>query len=104
MSYFFLKAMTTGAPMPRPSGVTCRLARIPDMTTNIATTATQGALLHLLQVFNAGSLGEGDLGAGANVLAAKAISLTNLHPPGACLITAEGNRLQVGMSFAAVGG
>ncbi len=74
------------------------------MTTNATTTATPSALLSLLRVFDATSLGEGDLGAGANVLAAKAISLTNLYPPGTCLITAEGNRLLVGMSFAAVGG
>jgi hypothetical protein len=73
------------------------------MKTDITTTATN-PLLHLLQVFSAESLGEGDLVAGANVLAAKSISLANLYPPGSCLIAPDGNRLPVGMSFASVGG
>ena len=73
------------------------------MTANL-TTATSAPLLRLLQVFDAESLGEGDMAAGANVLAAKCIALANSYPPGACLVSEEGSRLTVGMSFASIGG
>lgn len=72
------------------------------MTSKI--TPATNPLQHLLQVFNTESLGEGDLGAGANVLAAMCASIANVNPPGTCLVTEEGNRLPVGMSFAAAGG
>ena len=74
-----------------------------DMTANL-TTSSITPLLHLLQVFNAESLSEGDLVAGTNVLVSMCASLANLHPPGTCLVTSEGNRLQVGMSFMTAGG
>ena len=73
------------------------------MTANL-TTATSAPLLRLLQVFDAESLGEGDMAAGANVLAAKCIALANSYPPGACLVLDDGSRLTVGMSFASIGG
>lgn len=73
------------------------------MTANL-TTATSAPLLRLLQVFDAESLGEGDMAAGANVLAAKCISLANSYPPGACLVSDDGSRLTVGMSFVSIGG
>lgn len=74
-----------------------------DMTANL-TTATSSPLLRLLQVFDTESLGEGDMAAGANVLAAKCIALANSYPPGACLVSDDGIRLTVGMSFALIGG
>jgi hypothetical protein len=58
----------------------------------------------LLKIFNAESLGDGDLMAGTNVLVSMCASLANLHPPGTCLITPDGNRLQVGLSFVSAGG
>jgi hypothetical protein len=73
------------------------------MTTSI-TTATTTSLHRLFQLFDAESLGEGDLVAGANVLTAMCASLANLHPPGTCLITPDGNRLQIGMNFVIAGG
>lgn len=73
------------------------------MTANL-TTSTSAPLLRLLQVFHAKSLGEGDMAAGANVLAAKCIALANSYPPGACLVSGDGGRLTVGMSFASIGG
>jgi hypothetical protein len=73
------------------------------MTTNL-TTAPSAPLLRLLQVFGAALLGEGDMAAGANVLAAKCIALANSYPPGACLVSDDGSRLTVGMSFASIGG
>lgn len=73
------------------------------MTANL-TTATSAPLLRLLQVFDAESLGEGDMAAGANVLAAKCIALANSYPPGACLVSDDGSRLTVGLSFASIGG
>lgn len=73
------------------------------MTATIITTSTT-PLLRLLRVFDAESLGEGDLVAGANVLAAMCTSLANLHPPGSGLVTSEGNLLPVGMSFMTAGG
>lgn len=48
-----------------------------DMTANL-TTAASAPLFRLLQVFDAESLGEGDMAAGANVLAAKCIALVLL--------------------------
>ena len=71
------------------------------MTANLSTSAS---LLRLLQVFDAESLGEGDMAAGANVLAAKCMALANSYPPGACLVSDDGSRLTVGMSFATIGG
>jgi hypothetical protein len=76
---------------------------LPEMKTDIATTSIT-PLLRLLQVFDAESLGEGNLVAGANVLTAMCASLANLSAPGTCLVTSEGNRLQVGMSFMTAGG
>ncbi|MEY3894552.1 MAG: hypothetical protein RLZZ214_71 [Verrucomicrobiota bacterium] len=73
------------------------------MTANL-TTATTAPLLRLLQVFDAESLGEGDMAAGANILAAKCIALANSYPPGACLVSDDGSRLTVGVSFALIGG
>lgn len=72
------------------------------MKTISTTDATQ--LRRLLQLFNAESLGEGDLVAGSNVLAAMSASIANLSAPGAGLVTRGGNLLPVGMNFAAVGG
>ncbi len=60
--------------------------------------------IRLLQIFNAESLGDGDLVAGTNVLVSMCASLANLYPPGSCLITPDGNRLDVGLSFVSAGG
>lgn len=73
------------------------------MTTSITST-TSAPLLRLLQVFDAESLGEGDMAAGANVLASKCIALANSYPPGACLVARDGSLLTIGMSFASIGG
>lgn len=67
-------------------------------------TTSPARLVDLLHQFDAVSLGEGDVAAGANVLAAKCISLANLSPPGSCLVTPEGAQLPVGLSFMTAGG
>lgn len=53
----------------------------------------------LLEAFDASALGEGDLAAGANVLATMAISLANVQRPGTCLMTTDGAGLAVGTSL-----
>ena len=53
----------------------------------------------LLHHFNALSLGEGNLIAGGNTLAAMAMTLANIAPPGSCLVDGEdGTRVPVGMN------
>jgi hypothetical protein len=59
----------------------------------------------LLHRFNALSLGEGDLMAGGNTLAAMAITLANIAPPGSCLVDGEdGAHVPVGMNTLVSGG
>ena len=53
----------------------------------------------LLDAFGATALGEGDLVAGANVLAAMACSLANLQRPGTGLVDKDGAKLPVGTSL-----
>lgn len=63
----------------------------------------QGA--RMLHRFNAMSLGEGDLMAGGNTLAAMAITLANIAPPGSCLVDGEnGGSIPVGMNTLVSGG
>ena len=53
----------------------------------------------LLHQFDALSLGEGNLTAGGNTLAAMALTLANIAPPGSCLVDDEdGTRVPVGMN------
>ena len=59
----------------------------------------------LLHRFNVLSLGEGDLMAGGNTLAAMAITLANIAPPGSCLVDGEdGTSIPVGMNTLVSGG
>lgn len=54
----------------------------------------------LLHHFNALSLGEGSLTAGTNTLVAMALTLSNISPPGSCLVDSEdGTRIPVGMNM-----
>jgi len=53
----------------------------------------------LLEAFGATDLGEGDPVAGANVLAAMAISLANVQRPGTGLVDKDGAKLSVGASL-----
>lgn len=53
----------------------------------------------LLHLFDAVSLGEGNLNAGANTLAAMALTLANIAPPRTCLVdSGDGTRVPVGMN------
>jgi hypothetical protein len=56
-------------------------------------------LRHLLTIFGAEHLGEGDLVAGANLVAAKACSIANVARPGSGLQAADGTTLEVGTSL-----
>ena len=60
-------------------------------------------LQNLLRNFDAEALGEGDVTAGANVLAAMAISLANIQRPGSGLVTRDGQGIAVGTSMLASG-
>ena len=55
-------------------------------------------LQNLLYQFGAERLGEGDVVAGANLLAAMAISLANIQRPGSGLVTRYGETISVGAS------
>lgn len=53
----------------------------------------------LLHQFDALALGEGNLTAGTNTLAAMALTIANISPPGSCLVdSADGTRIPVGMN------
>ena len=56
-------------------------------------------LRDLLTTFDAESLGEGDLVAGANTLAAMAVSLANIARPGSGLKDKDGRTFKVGTSL-----
>lgn len=59
----------------------------------------------LLHQFNAVSLGEGNVMAGGNTLAAMALTLANIAPPGSCLVDRDdGSRVPVGMNVMVSGG
>lgn len=54
----------------------------------------------LLHQFDATALGEGDLTAGANILAVMALAIANIAPPGSCLMDGkDGTRVPVGMGM-----
>ncbi len=57
----------------------------------------------LLTAFDAERLGEGNIAAGANVLAAMACSIANIHRRGACLTGSDGISFQAGSSLLATG-
>jgi hypothetical protein len=56
-------------------------------------------LNELLNIFGAERLGEGNLVAGANLLAAMACSLANIQRPGSGLVADDGSTLKVGTSL-----
>ena len=56
-------------------------------------------LHNLLAKFGVERLGEGDVGAGANLLAAMACSLANFERPGSGLVNIDGDTIGVGASF-----
>ena len=56
-------------------------------------------LHNLLSKFGVERLGEGDVGAGANLLAAMACSLANVQRPGSGLVNGDGETLAVGTSL-----
>lgn len=60
-------------------------------------------LRHILTIFDARSLGEGDEAIGANLLAAMAISLANLAHPGSGIRTPDGRLIEVGCNLLAAG-
>jgi len=60
-------------------------------------------LNRLLTAFDAERLGEGNLAAGANVLAAMACTIANIHRRGACLTGSDGVSFQTGSSLLASG-
>jgi hypothetical protein len=60
-------------------------------------------LCRLLTAFDAERLGEGNVTAGTNVLAAMACSISNIHRHGACLTGSNGSSHQVGSSLLASG-
>jgi hypothetical protein len=53
----------------------------------------------LLHLFGAARLGEGDPVAGANLLAAMAVSIANISPPGSGLQAPDGETLHAGASL-----
>ena len=53
----------------------------------------------LLTAFGASALGEGDATVGANLLAAMACSIANVHRPGSGLVAPDGSTLAVGTSL-----
>ena len=57
----------------------------------------------LLESFDAVTLGEGDLTAGANTLAAMVISIANISRPGSCLMNKEEAKLDAGTSLLITG-
>lgn len=57
------------------------------------------ALSETLNQFNAASLADGNLAAGTNILAAMCITLSNLLPRGAGLLSPDGDLLPVGLDF-----
>jgi hypothetical protein len=57
----------------------------------------------LLHFFDALSLGEGDADAGANLLAAMALSISNVQRPGAAIHSANGSRFEVGCGMVVSG-
>ena len=57
----------------------------------------------LLHFFDALSLGEGDADAGANLLAAMALSISNVQRPGAAIHSASGSRFEVGCGMVVSG-
>lgn len=67
-------------------------------------TGDVGDVSALLHQFEAVSLGEGSIAAGGNTLAAMALTLANIAPPGSCLSDNEGTRVQVGMNLLVNGG
>ena len=71
----------------------------PPCQTNAGPPSDSQRVARLLAVFDAAALGEGDVVAGANVLAAMACSLANIHRPGSGLVTEQGERLAVGTSL-----
>ena len=61
-------------------------------------------LQSLLTRFDVKRLGEGDVAAGANLLAAMACSLANIQRPGSGLVTDDGETIAVGTSLIVSGG
>ena len=53
----------------------------------------------LLHHFNAETLGDGNLAAGANLLAAMALTIANIQRPGSAIVTADGSRIAPGCGF-----
>jgi hypothetical protein len=60
-------------------------------------------LTRLLATFDTERIGEGNLSAGANVLAAMACSIANIHRYGACITSSDGASFHVGSSLLASG-
>jgi hypothetical protein len=60
-------------------------------------------LQRLLQTFDAQRLGEGDVSAGANVIAAMACAIANVHRHGTAIVTGDGASFRVGTSVLAYG-
>ena len=60
---------------------------------------TPNQIEDLFSTFNVAQLGDGDVAAGANVLAAMCISLANIYHPDSRVVSNNGNTMKVGCSF-----
>ena len=65
---------------------------------------TNSYTARLLHMFNAEALGDGNVDAGANVLAAMALTIANLQRPGSTVVNEEGYRTNLGGSMVVSGG
>jgi hypothetical protein len=69
----------------------------------MATSNDLESAARLLQLFDAVNLGDGDINAGANVLAAMALTIANVQAPGAEVVGKEGFRTALGCSLVVSG-
>jgi hypothetical protein len=69
----------------------------------MATSNDLESTARLLHLFDAVNLGDGDINAGANVLATMAVTIANVQPPGAEVVGKEGFRTALGCSMVVSG-
>lgn len=71
----------------------------PNKARPLAPPVTPIKIEDLFSTFNVAQLGDGDIAAGANVLAAMCISLANIYHPESRVVSNNGNTMKVGCSF-----
>jgi hypothetical protein len=69
----------------------------------IMPTIANNELTRLLTTFDVHRLGEGDMSAGANVIAAMACAIANIHPHGSRIASGDGPSFRIGSSVLAYG-